>query len=567
MLDRGMAVFDGPDGEFSGFIGTCIDITDRKRAETELSRRAEEFHALADNISQLCWMAYADGFIYWYNRRWYDYTGAAPETQPGWGWEAVHDPSVLPLVKERWLQSLRTGEPFEMTFPIKRADGHFADFLTRAVPIRDGSGVIVRWFGTNTDVSAQLATERELRELTSTLEQRVEAAIRERQAAMEQLAHAQKLESIGHLTSGVAHDFNNLLTPIIGALDVLGRRVSDSRSQQLASLGLQSAERARTLVERLLAFARKQHLQAQAVDIKAILDGMSDMLTRTLGPRIDMHIDVLPALPPAHVDPSQLELAILNLSLNARDAMADGGTLTIAARKATIDLHPRLTRGDYVCISVADTGRGMDELTLQRAVEPFFTTKPTGHGTGLGLSMVHGLAAQSHGDLLLESAPGVGTTATIWLPVSHDLVDRSSAQQDEAEAVRENERITILLVDDEAVVRMGTAIMLSSLGYRVLEAASGKQALALFDEGVNVHIVITDYAMPEMTGEELAAAFRQRHPELPILIITGFASLQDRQASDLPRLSKPFRCAELEQKVAELLERSGVKPVHAHEDI
>jgi PAS domain S-box-containing protein len=557
MLDRGMPVFDGEGGEFSGYIGTCTDITDRKLAEAALQKRGDEFFALADNIPILCWMAYADGRVYWFNRRWHEYTGTTPDSNARWGWESVHDLKVLPQVKERWHRSLATGEPFDMIFPLKGADGRFSSFLTRVVPIKDQSGAIVRWFGTNTDISSQLATEGQLRELTTMLEQRVAAAVTEREKAMEQLAQARKMETIGQLTGGVAHDFNNLLTPIVGALDMVLRKLKgDERAERLTAGALQAAESARTLIQRLLAFSRKQHLQARAVDISQLLANLSELLASTLGPSIERSIRVDGPLEPAHVDPNQLELALLNLCLNARDAMPDGGALAIAARCETVANHPRLKPGKYVSIAVADTGSGMDETTLQRAVEPFFTTKNPGQGTGLGLSMVHGLAAQSGGELVLSSAHGEGTTAALWLPISmgtpeHPTRGFGSAPNTAVEAG------AILLVDDEDMVRQSTAAMLAEAGYQVVEANSGMAALALIEGGAKVNAVITDYTMPRMTGVRLAEMIRKQRPGMPILMITGYANLSDRDADGLPRIAKPFRATDITRTLGELLRHAG----------
>ena len=552
MLDRGMPVFDGEGGEFSGYIGTCTDITDRKLAEAALQRRGDEFFALADNIPILCWMAYADGRVYWFNRRWHEYTGTSPHSNERWGWESVHDPKLLPQVKERWRRSLATGEPFEMIFPLRGADGRFASFLTRVVPIKDASGVIVRWFGTNTDVSAQLAVEGQLRELTAMLEQRVTAAVAEREKAMEQLAHARKMETIGQLTGGVAHDFNNLLTPIVGALDLALRKLKgDERAERLTAGALQAAESARTLIQRLLAFSRKQHLEARPVDISQVLANLSELLASTLGPSIERSIRIDGVLEPAHVDPNQLELALLNLCVNARDAMPNGGSLVISARCARIEQHPRLKPGDYVNISVGDSGSGMDETTLQRAIEPFFTTKNPGQGTGLGLSMVHGLAAQSGGELELSSRLGEGTTASLWLPVSMGTPERATRLS--ASPLSTAEAGAILLVDDEDMVRQSTAAMLAEAGYQVVEASSGVQALAFLDSGAKVHAVVTDYTMPRMTGVRLAEMIRQRRPGIPILMITGYANLSDQDADGLPRIAKPFRAIDITRTLGELL--------------
>ena len=535
-----------PDGSMI-WDGIQIDITKQKLAEEALRLRGEEFYALADNIPSLCWIAYADGHIFWYNRRWYEYTGTSPETQEGWGWESVHDPDMLPAVAERWRHSLETGEPFEMIFPLKGTDGMFRPFLTRIVPIRDEDGEILRWFGTNVDVSQQIEAEK-------LLEQRVAERSAELEQAQEALRQSQKLEAMGQLTGGVAHDFNNLLTPIIGSLDLLQRKgLGGPREQRLIDGALQSADRAKTLVQRLLAFARRQPLQATAVDLAGLVGGMADLIASTSGPKVQLAVDVSKDLPAAKADPNQLEMAILNLAVNARDAMPEGGRLTISAAAETLAAGnaAKLPPGHYVRLSVADTGMGMDEATLAKAIEPFFSTKGVGKGTGLGLSMVHGLASQLGGALLISSRPGLGTSAELWLPAS-----TSAAELDEQEAVESAAPAvagSALLVDDEELVRMSTADMLADLGYAVTEAASAEEALRLLDAGIKVDVLITDHMMPGITGAELAREFRERRPGMPVLIVSGYAEGHG-MAPDVPRLTKPFRQADLAASLAELAE-------------
>jgi len=401
-------------------------------------------------------------------------------------------------------------------------------------------------------------SEESLRLINETLEARVEERTREHERAMAQLHEAQKLETLGQLTGGVAHDFNNLLTPVIGNLDMLRRRVpeADSRAQRLIDGGLQAASRAATLVQRLLAFARRQDLQPRPVAIGSLLEGMSDMLARSLGPTIDVRIAVEPGMPAARVDPNQLELALLNLAINARDAMPDGGPLRIEASAVDRPAAGTLAGGRYIRIAVIDGGIGMTPDTLARAVEPFFSTKGVGKGTGLGLSMVHGLAAQLGGMLTLTSAPGQGTTAEILLPttseapgeVDHDGVDLQVAVG----------RATILLVDDEELVREGTAEMLRDIGYQILTAASGGEALSLLRGDNGIDLIISDYLMPGMNGVDLIQRARSIAPDVPALLITGYSNIASGPGADLPRLAKPFRQVDLAARVADLLgQRSG----------
>jgi PAS domain S-box-containing protein len=376
----------------------------------------------------------------------------------------------------------------------------------------------------------------------------------ELEAAQEALRQSQKMEAIGQLTGGVAHDFNNLLTPIIGALDVLERRrLGGEREQRLVSGAIQSAERAKTLVERLLAFARRQPLQSVPVDIAQLMGGMGELVASTTGPQIKVVVEAGQDVPPALADPNQLEMALLNLAVNARDAMPEGGTLRISATADIIDArHPsRLRPGRYIRLSVADTGTGMDEETLKRAAEPFFSTKGVGKGTGLGLSMVHGLASQLGGAMTIRSRPGLGTNVELWLPESTVSLQEAATRSEPA-LMTAPQRGTALLVDDEPLVRLSTADMLGELGFQVIEAESAEQALKLVDKGQRFDVLVTDHLMPGMNGTDLARALRSRVPKLPVLLVSGYADA-DSIALDIPRLKKPFRKDDLVSMLAQLL--------------
>ena len=371
--------------------------------------------------------------------------------------------------------------------------------------------------------------------------------------AEEQLRQSQKMEAMGQLTGGVAHDFNNLLTPIIGSLDMLQRRgVGSERERRLIDGALQSAERAKVLVQRLLAFARRQPLQATNVKVGALVEGMAELIESTLGPNINVTVDLDPDLPDANADANQIEMALLNLVVNARDAMPNGGQLTIAVRRdeMTKDSRTDLKPGLYVRLSVIDTGSGMDEITLQRAVEPFFSTKGFSRGTGLGLSMVHGLAAQLGGGMRIKSAPDQGTSVELWLPVS--VTQTGLAHRAADAAPKKIGRGAALLVDDDDLVRMSTADMLSDLGFEVLEARSGEEAIQLMERGAVPDVLVTDHVMPGMSGGELAIAARTLKPDLPVLVVSGYAEV-DGVSPELARLTKPFRNAELADSLSLLM--------------
>ncbi|MGN6124325.1 MAG: response regulator [Sphingomonas oligoaromativorans] len=352
----------------------------------------------------------------------------------------------------------------------------------------------------------------------------------------------QRMEALGRLTGGVAHDFNNLLTPVMGGLDLLRRRVPDDpKAQHYIETAMASAERARTLIGRLLAFSRRQALAPRNIDVGALLTGLSDLIRQSVTAQVRLEWSIAEHLPPVLVDPAQLELAILNLAINARDAMPNGGAITISAQRATEAETLDLPSKDYVSIAVADTGVGMDEATARQAIDPFFTTKAMGKGTGLGLSMVHGFAAQSGGVLHIASRVGVGTVAKIVLPAGTGEPAGEKAAPEVARLTRRR----ILVVDDDQAVRASTAEMLTTAGHDVIEAASVDQALAILDEMPDMDAVVTDYLMPLRTGADLIREVRKRRPETPVLLVTGYASVAGDVPANVARLAKPFRADEL----------------------
>lgn len=395
----------------------------------------------------------------------------------------------------------------------------------------------------------------ELNKLAAVLEQRVEERTAERESAMAQLHEAQKLETLGQLTGGVAHDFNNLLTPITGALDILHKKYgeTDERSARLLSNALQAADRAKTLLQRLLGFARRQSLRTHSVDIAALLSGMRDLVSSSVGPTVEVHLRVDPDLSSALVDPNQLELAILNLAVNARDAMPQGGPLTILAEEVALgpQSSPKLKPGLYIKLSVIDAGCGMDSETMGRAVEPFYSTKEFGRGTGLGLSMVHGLAAQLGGGFSLTSALGEGTRVDLYLPVAGE--DASTQRRQVPASMKTiGRRLSVLLIDDEPLVRTATAEMIRDLGHHVEEAGGGAEALARLGDGLSVDVVITDYMMPGIDGGTLSRRIANTQPDVPVLLITGYTGPTD-DILHLPRLAKPFGQAEIAEALSSLL--------------
>src|ERR1700733_446779 len=377
------------------------------------------------------------------------------------------------------------------------------------------------------------------------LESRVDERTREREIALQQLHESQKMESIGQLTGGVAHDFNNLLAVILGSLSLLKKAVPDNpRVSRLLDRAILGAERGATLTTRLLAFARRQELKGEFVALEKLIPEMLDFLRHSVGPNVAIHVEISPEVCAVEVDANQLELALINLAVNARDAMPQGGTLTIACHNEDHGTKVGLPRDPFVCVTISDTGEGMSTATLARAQEPFFTTKGFGKGTGLGLSMVQGFTAQSGGAMRIRSEPGQGTEVTLWLPRAKES---SAAAKEEAQPNQpaEARSLRVLLVDDDILVSMGAADMLLDLGHSVTEAQSGAHALKLLESDGQFDVVVTDYAMPGMNGFELAQRIKASHPRLPIVLATGYAELPADRSIEFGHLSKPYTSKDL----------------------
>ena len=388
----------------------------------------------------------------------------------------------------------------------------------------------------------------ELAAANADLEKRVDARTREREEALAQVAEMQKLESLGQLTGGVAHDFNNLLMVIMSNLEMaLNRVAEDALLTRWLGRAMEAATRGAALTKRMLAFARRQDLKPESLALSDVVKGMVEMMSHSLGPSVRIAVDLPPDLPPVRIDRNQLELAVLNLGLNARDAMPNGGELLIKARTADeAHLPEKLAPGSYVHLSVVDTGLGMDAETLKRASEPFFSTKPMGKGSGLGLSMVHGLTLQSGGAMHIASRPNEGTSVSLWLPVARDPV--SADQALDAPGLVESAALRVLLVDDDPLVLAATADMLRELGHETIETTSAKKALEVLGAGERPDLAILDYAMPEMSGSALADLIHEICPELPLLLATGYSE-REKAGGSLPRLNKPYTLEELARQI------------------
>ena len=515
-----------------------------------LQESERQFRTLADSIPTLCWSAGPDGSITWYNQRWYEYTGTSPAEMEGWGWQSVHDPEVLPVVLERWRHSIDAGEPFEMVFPLRGADGVFRPFLTRVQPIRDKAGQVVRWFGTNTDISLQREAEQALRRLADELEERVEQRTREREEAQNALRQAQKMEAIGQLTGGVAHDFNNLLTVIVGSVELLRRDdlPEERRKRYVEAIGT-TADRATKLTRQLLAFARRQALTPELFDAGESLREVVGMVRTLTGSRIEIELE-LPAEPVfALADRGQFDTAIVNMAINARDAMDGAGTLRIELAPASgipaIRAHPPVA-GDFIAVNIIDTGSGISPEIAERIFEPFFTTKGVGSGTGLGLSQVIGFAKQSGGDIHVSSTAGAGATFTLYLPRAHSDAPVGRTEKT-ASPVSGGEGMCVLLVEDNGEVGAFATQALRELGYDSVLATNAEQALAELDSGRRRYdIIFSDVVMPGMSGVELAEEVQRRHSDLPVILTSGYSHiLAEGSSHGCELLHKPYTVEQL----------------------
>ena len=541
------------------------DITARKRAEAALLKNEAQFRAFAEAVPSHVWACGPDGQLDWCNQRVYTYTGAPAGSTTTVGWSEIVHPDDLEPAFEEWHRTLAAGSVYEMEFRIRRHDGVYRWFLVRAEPVRTEDGSIVNWVGTNTDIEHRRAQAAQLASLNATLEQQVEIRTAELMAAEEALRHSQKMEAVGQLTGGLAHDFNNLLAGISGSLNMMSTRLAQGRIGELeryitAAAG--AARRAAGLTQRLLAFSRRQTLDPRPINLNNLINGMLDLINRSVGPEIEVETTGAAELWNTSVDAGQLENALLNLCINARDAMPDGGKLTIETSNLWMDERTARVRelapGHYVSLCVSDTGTGMAPEIAARAFDPFFTTKPIGQGTGLGLSMVYGFAGQSGGSARIYSKPGEGTMICLYIPRHPGGADDSDGPEPVFDQPRSTGGETVLLVDDEPLIRMVAAEQLEELGYVVLEAGDAASALEILDADRSIGLLITDVGLPGgMNGRQLAEAARDRRPDLKVLFITGYAENAVLNHGDLAPgmqvMTKPFDMDIFAQRVKDLI--------------
>ncbi|QJP95678.1 hybrid sensor histidine kinase/response regulator [Pseudomonas fluorescens] len=525
-----------PDGQLLGFAKITRDLTDRKMAEETLKQSEQQFRLLVQGVTDYAiYMLSPEGRVTNWNPGAQRIKGYAPDEVIGKHFSMFYTPEDREIGEpQRALETAVREGRFENRSWRLRKDG--TRFLAHVVvdAIRGETGTLLGFAKITRDVTeahqAQLALEQ----------------------TREALFQAQKMQAIGQLSGGIAHDFNNLLTVILGNLEIVRKRVGDDpKVSRLLENATQGALRGVSLTQRMLAFARRQELKTEPVEIAKLVQGITGLLRSSLGPGIRIETQFPDELEAVLADTNQLELAVLNLATNARDAMPEGGSVVIGAEPRVVlqQNQSTLAAGRYVCLSVTDTGEGMDDATLASATDPFFTTKGLGKGTGLGLSMVHGFIEQLGGRFVLKSMKGHGTCAELWLPVAVDgMAAKPLSPKPPTAAVP---RLSVLVVDDDSLVRTSTSLLLEDLGHRVIGAASGVQALELFNQGEVIDLVITDMAMPKMNGAQLAHAVRLLKPDLPIILATGYAERLEGFAAELPRLSKPFNQMHLVEIIAQ----------------
>ncbi|TAZ71024.1 PAS domain-containing sensor histidine kinase (plasmid) [Rhizobium ruizarguesonis] len=527
-----------PSGELIGYAKITRDLTERRAAEQAIRQSEEQFRRLVQGVSDYAiYMLDPDGNVSSWNFGAERIKGYRPQEIIGRHFSTFYTPEDREAgVPQTALRLARAEGRFEREGWRVRKDG--SRFWASVVidVIRDDEGDVLGFAKITRDITEKMETQRALEQ------------------AREELFQSQKMEAIGQLTGGIAHDFNNLLMAVLGSLEILKKRMPrDLSLTSLVDNAMQGAQRGAALTQRMLAFSRRQELHMEPIDVSGLVRGMMDMLSRSLGPLTVIETSFPVRLPTILTDPNQLEMAILNLVVNARDAMPSGGRIVLRACEESLSSgNGPLSPGRYVRIAVIDEGEGMDAKTLEQAITPFFTTKGVGKGTGLGLSMVQGLASQSGGRLMMKSSLGEGTTAELWFPVATVEQGTEAAADRPQQEENASRRLRIVAVDDDGLVLMNTTLMLEDLGHTVFEAMGGPEALDILRKQ-QVDLVICDHAMPRMTGAQLAEAIRSEWPDMPIILATGYAEIPEGAGIvDLPRLGKPFSQAQLAEAISRI---------------
>ncbi|HEX2544159.1 MAG TPA: PAS domain S-box protein, partial [Ramlibacter sp.] len=551
-------------GEVTGIFIQANDATQRVAAQAALRESEAKFRAIANSVDQMIWSTRADGFHDYYNDRWYEYTGVPYGSTDGEGWSDMFHPEDQKRAWTVWRHSLTTGKPYHIEYRLRHRSGGYRWVLGRAQPVRDEHGQIVRWFGTCTDIQDIVDAREVLSRSREELERQVQLRTEQLLQAEEQLRQAHKMEAIGQLTGGIAHDFNNMLQGIVGALDVIRKLEATGRTANIprfVDMAMNSAQRAASMTHRLLAFARQQPLAPQRVDMNELVQSLRELVRRTTGESITLKTELAPEVWPTRCDPNQLESAILNLAINARDAMPQGGELVLRTENVKLPAtrvgpNDVLPAGEFVRLTVQDTGTGMPQDVIERAFDPFFTTKPIGQGTGLGLSMVYGFARQSGGFATIESRMGQGTGVAIVLPRYEGEAQDTPVVEPVGDIARGRGE-TILVVEDDEVVRELAVETLTGLGYTVHTASTGSEGARLLNELGGVDLLLSDIGLPGgVSGKQLADAARASRPKLKVILITGYA--QEAMDADLlgqgiELLRKPVLIDVMLRKVQDVL--------------
>ncbi len=575
VLCRGDVLRDG-NGMSARLVGVLSDETERERVGAALREGEERWRALVSASSEIMFSMNPD----WTEMRQLAGVGLSDMCGPNRAWldEHIH-PDDQTRIAAAMEEAMRTKDTFELEHRVRRADGSWGWALSRAVPLLDAAGEVREWFGAASDVTARRAAEDALRHANESLETRVaeraaaltramdalQAEARERERVEEALRQSQKMEAVGQLTGGIAHDFNNLLAGISGSLELLQARLAqgrlgDGERYLLSAQG--AAKRAAALTQRLLAFSRRQTLDPKPTDVNRLVADMEELIRRTVGPAVAVEVVGTAGLWTTLVDPNQLENALLNLCVNARDAMPGGGRITVETGNKWLDERAARERGlppgQYVSLCVSDTGTGIAPDVIARAFDPFFTTKPVGMGTGLGLSMVYGFARQSGGQARITSEPGQGTLVCLYLPRHLGDAEHAEPPAELAAAPRAEQGETVLVVDDEPTVRMLVTEVLEDLGYTAIEAADGASGLKALEASARLDLLVTDVGLPGgLNGRQLADAARERRPGLKVLFITGYAENavigNGHLDPGMHVLTKPFALETLASRIKALL--------------
>jgi PAS domain S-box-containing protein len=572
----------GEGGAVIGFHILVFDVDERARHAETIERSNRRFRAAMDAVHGVLWTNSADGRMIGEQPGWSAITGQTPEQYQGFGWSSAVHPDDAAATIVAWNEAVASKSMFIHEHRVCRHDGVWRTYAIRALPITGTDGELIEWVGVHTDITEQRAAEQalrdqatllarqvhhreraeaQLRQLNETLETRVIEEITERRQAEMKLAQAQKMETIGKLTGGVAHDFNNLLQVVSGNLQLLGKDVAgNQRAEQRVANAMAGVSRGSKLASQLLAFGRRQALEPKVVNVTRFVQGMDDMLRRAIGEGVEIETIVGGGLWNTFIDPAQIENALLNLAINARDAMDGHGKLTIELSNAHLDddyarTHDEVTPGQYVMLAVSDTGSGMSDEIIHKVFEPFFSTKSEGKGSGLGLSMVYGFVKQSGGHVKIYSEVGQGTTIKLYLPRAMEAEDVEVAV-DTGPITGGTE--TVLVVEDDAEVRSTVVELLSDLGYRVLKSVDAQSALSVVESGIPIDILFTDVVMPgTLKSPELARKARERLPDIAVIFTSGYTENSIVHGGRLDKgvelLSKPYTREALARKFRHVL--------------